>query len=101
MLRSRHRRFGKTHCFQFYPRRWRLHFTATLITTYVSTRHHNPEEHLHPHYRENLKSHIVAEILQDWETRPSGIKTDGESRNSIISNGIHDRLNFLKHYRYF
>jgi secreted PhoX family phosphatase len=31
-------------------------FSETLVSTYESTRHHNPEEHQHLHRRENLKT---------------------------------------------
>jgi hypothetical protein len=39
-------------------------FSETLATTDESTRRQNPEEHHHPHRRENLKSHMLQTSLQ-------------------------------------
>jgi hypothetical protein len=40
-------------------------FSETLLSTYESTRRHNPEEqHRHPHRRENLRSHGLREIMK-------------------------------------
>jgi hypothetical protein len=42
-----------------------LCLSETLVSTYRSTRCHNPEEqHRHPHRREDLKSHISNSSLQ-------------------------------------
>jgi hypothetical protein len=36
-----------------------VYFFETLTSTYESTRHQSPEQHHHPHRRENLKSYIL------------------------------------------
>jgi hypothetical protein len=49
-------------------------FSEKLVSTYVSTRRYNPEEHRHLHRRENLKSHISYGLLNleyDSRSRPS------------------------------
>jgi hypothetical protein len=47
-------------------------FSETSVSTYQSTRRHNPEQHRHPHRRENLKSHIYLRckmgIVGKWPT---------------------------------
>jgi hypothetical protein len=42
-------------------------FSETVVYTYESTRRHNPEQHRHPHGRENLKSH---ENALAWSPNP-------------------------------
>jgi hypothetical protein len=39
------------------------HFSETLASTDESTRRQNPDEHHHPHRRENLKSHKFLLLL--------------------------------------
>jgi hypothetical protein len=40
-----------------------LCLSETLVFTYECTRCHNPEQHRHPHRRENLKSHTEYDGL--------------------------------------
>jgi hypothetical protein len=45
-------------------------FSETSVSTYESTRYHNPEEeHQHLLLRENLKSHNITVIFKPWRWR--------------------------------
>lgn len=44
------------------PWRCKQYVSKTLVCTYETTRRDNPEQHGHPHRRENLKSYRKEEL---------------------------------------
>jgi hypothetical protein len=60
-----------------FSRLWRqVCFSETMVSTYESTRRHNPEQRRHSHRSENLKSHVLM-----WS---SGITVYFSQRNGLI-----------------
>jgi hypothetical protein len=49
-------------------------FSETCVSTYESTWRQNPEQHRHPHQRENLKSRIIDPVGSLLFTLPNGVQ---------------------------
>jgi hypothetical protein len=52
-------------------------FSETLVSTYKSTRRHNPEQHRHLHHRENLKSHKLDACFPSGRVAKSRLRDEG------------------------